>query len=118
MDLKPKSRHPNSVSSVPGSDPIHFVEPLAFEDDLAAAKARLKKAIAGLGNVRWIREDADYWHIECRTRLLRFRDDLELAFSPNEKVIHVRSASRLGLNDVGANRKRVEKLRALFSGLS
>ncbi|TFG35241.1 MAG: DUF1499 domain-containing protein, partial [Desulfobacterales bacterium] len=32
-----------------------------------------------------------------------------------DNLIHVRSASRLGYSDLGVNRKRVEKLRAVFN---
>ncbi len=30
---------------------------------------------------------------------------------PNAKIIHVRSASRLGYSDLGVNRKRIEAIR-------
>jgi uncharacterized protein (DUF1499 family) len=36
-------------------------------------------------------------------------------YFPKEKVIHVRSASRLGYFDLGVNRKRVEQIRKLFA---
>ena len=44
-------------------------------------------------------------------------DDVEFYFPPNERVIHLRSASRLGLLDAGENRERVEGLRRVFSQL-
>jgi len=43
--------------------------------------------------------------------LLRFVDDLEFQYSPDEDVIHMRSASRLGYSDFGTNRKRLESIR-------
>ena len=43
-----------------------------------------------------------------------FVDDVEFLF-PKEKIIHVRSASRIGYSDFGANRRRVEHLRELFT---
>lgn len=51
-----------------------------------------------------------YLRAECRT-VLGFVDDLELLAVPDERVIHVRSASRLGYRDFEVNRKRVERLR-------
>jgi uncharacterized protein (DUF1499 family) len=51
----------------------------------------------------------NYLYAECRSRLLRFVDDLELFF--DGRAIHVRSASRLGRRDFGVNRARVEQLR-------
>lgn len=46
------------------------------------------------------------------TPLMRFRDDVQLRYDAEAGVIHVRSSSRLGYGDMGANRARVERLRA------
>jgi len=40
-----------------------------------------------------------------------FIDDVELLFVRTEQLIQVKSASRVGKSDLGANRKRVELLR-------
>jgi len=42
-----------------------------------------------------------------------FVDDVEFFF-PDTAVIHMRSASRVGYSDFGANRKRLEKIRQRF----
>ena len=52
----------------------------------------------------------DYLHAVCRTRL-GLRGDLEFHFFPSESVVHVRSASRIGVFDFGVNRRRVERVR-------
>jgi len=52
---------------------------------------------------------------EARTAWLRFRDDLEFLADDAAKVIHVRSASRVGQSDLGANRRRIEAIRARWS---
>jgi hypothetical protein len=41
-------------------------------------------------------------------------DDLELRIDADQKTIHLRSASRVGHGDGGANRKRVELLKNHF----
>ena len=51
------------------------------------------------------------------TPLMRFRDDVQLLYIPEEGLVHVRSSSRLGYSDMGANRKRVEELRELLRTL-
>ena len=48
--------------------------------------------------------------LSFRTRWLRFVDDLELELHGQE--VAVRSCSRVGYWDLGANRRRVERLRA------
>ena len=45
-----------------------------------------------------------------------FVDDVEFYF-PNESIIHVRSASRMGYSDLGVNRKRIETIRQRFDAL-
>ena len=59
-----------------------------------------------------VEERADYLYAEFASRLLGFVDDVEFYFPPNERIIHVRSASRLGHSDFGVNRKRIEDIRA------
>ncbi|MFT6766081.1 MAG: hypothetical protein ACJA1Y_000108, partial [Burkholderiaceae bacterium] len=48
------------------------------------------------------------------TKLLGFVDDLEFWFNPQAQVIELRSASRLGREDFGTNRKRIEAIRAAY----
>ncbi len=52
-----------------------------------------------------------YLHVEFTSRWMRFTDDLEFQLVADQGVIHVRSASRIGYSDLGANRDRVEKIR-------
>jgi uncharacterized protein (DUF1499 family) len=42
-------------------------------------------------------------------------DDVEFRMVSTDGIIHVRSGSRVGCSDLGVNRKRVEKLRAVFN---
>jgi len=49
--------------------------------------------------------------VEFETRWLRFVDDAQFLLDPAERVIHVRSKSRLGRDDHGVNRQRIEALR-------
>lgn len=55
---------------------------------------------------------SNYLHATFKTRLMGYTDDLELLLDENN-ALQVRSASRLGKSDLGANRKRVEHLRSL-----
>jgi len=101
----------NCVSSQDRGDAAHFIEPLRHGGDVAAAKEALRAILRELPRVRVVAEDERYWHIEFRSRLFGFVDDVELLFDANEPVIHVRSASRFGTYDWGVNRRRVEDLR-------
>ena len=59
--------------------------------------------------------DERYLWATFSSRVFRFVDDLELRMDAPARAIHVRSSSRIGRTDFGANRKRVETLRAGFA---
>jgi uncharacterized protein (DUF1499 family) len=48
---------------------------------------------------------------QYRSAVFAFVDDLELLLSDDGEIVHIRSASRVGYYDFGANRARVESLR-------
>lgn len=106
---------PNCVSSLaqPGSD--HFVEPLPFQGDIATAKAVLKKLILEMPRTTVIAEDYNFLHVTFTSKIFRFVDDVQFYFDETQQVIHVRSASRSGYYDFGANRRRVDKIFTQFS---
>jgi uncharacterized protein (DUF1499 family) len=105
----PCKRSPNCVSSqADPADRQHYIAPLAFQGGIAELRAILET----LSLARVIRADGNYLYAEFRTPLLRFVDDVEFLLSG--KALQVRSASRLGRRDFGANRKRLEALRQLI----
>ena len=69
---------------------------------------RLSSAIVLAGGKIETRSE-DYLHATFRSRFFQFVDDLELR--REGLVVHVRSASRVGHSDLGANRKRVEAIK-------
>jgi uncharacterized protein (DUF1499 family) len=114
--LLPCPTSPNCVSSnAPAEDAEHHVAPLPFppsaQGDPAAAWATLERAVRALERTTVITVQRGYLHAEASTALLGFVDDLECLLDAGARVIHVRSASRVGYSDLGANRKRVEALR-------
>jgi uncharacterized protein (DUF1499 family) len=104
---------PNCVSSQ-DEDENHLLPVFRYQGEKEAAFKRLKKIITSLDGMTLITENDNYLHIECKSAIMGFVDDLEFYFS-KENVVQVRSASRLGYSDFGVNRKRVEKLRELFA---
>ena len=63
---------------------------------------------------RIVTREPDYIYVEFTSRLFRFVDDVEFLFDDTAGVIHFRSASRAGRSDLGANRRRMESIRAAF----
>jgi uncharacterized protein (DUF1499 family) len=100
---------PNCVSSQ-ASSPERRVDPLHGGDNASDARERLIQVLDSLPRVTWREESGQLIRAEFTTRLLRFTDDVEFRIA-DDGLIHVRSASRLGYSDLGANRARVEDLR-------
>jgi uncharacterized protein (DUF1499 family) len=101
---------PNCVNSR-AEDASQVIEPLRFSDAAEAATERLHRVASGMRGARLIRRDGGYAHYEFRTMLWGFIDDLEFVVEAKESVIHLRSASRIGYSDLGANRRRIEEIR-------
>jgi len=55
-----------------------------------------------------------YAHLTFRSKLFGFVDDLELLLNTQTGLVAVRSESRVGHSDLGANAQRVERIRQLY----
>lgn len=112
--LPPCPDRPNCVSSQ-APDAEHFVEPLRFDGPPDVAWRALRRALLSQPRIRIERDTGAYLHAEARSRLFRFVDDVQMLLVAGERLIHMRSASRVGHSDLGVNRKRLERLRADFA---
>lgn len=108
--LGPCPDRPNCVSSE-APDPDHKIAPLSFAGEPEQAFARLHDVVKALPRTTIVTADERYMHVEFTSLWFRFTDDLELLLDKDAGCIQVRSASRLGYSDLGANRERVEQLR-------
>jgi len=113
-ELSPCPDKPNCVCSERRDDSAHFIEPLPIADvPVADAMQKLEKIIAALGGrIETSREN--YIAATFSSSLFGFVDDVEVRADADARVLQVRSASRVGRGDLGANRKRVEEIRRLF----
>ena len=89
------------------------VAPLAITGTPRDAWQHLEGAISLLGGVVESSNGA-LLHATFRSRIFGFIDDLHCRLDSSAKVIHIRSASRVGYYDFGINRKRVESIREAF----
>lgn len=103
---------PNCVSSqADASDKQHYIKPFKINGDVDAAWAAFKKTIAKQSRVVITHETQDTLHAEATSLVFRFVDDINAMLDSQARLIHIRSASRIGHSDFGVNRKRVENLR-------
>ena len=109
--LKAAPSSPNAVSSQ-ATGGFHQIAPLACKGSQEQAMKALKAIVESTPNARIGQMRPDYLYAEYTSALMGFVDDVEFYFAPGEKIIHVRSASRLGYRDFGVNHKRIEGVRA------
>lgn len=102
---------PNCVSS-DAQDEKHHIAPLTFSIPVAEAWQALKEQLAQLPRTVVVTEKPGYLHVECRSALFGFVDDLEFQLRAAQGTIAVRSAAQSGYYDFGVNRQRIEELRA------
>ena len=111
----PKS--PNCVNSQ-ATDEEHFIEPLHYTGTQQEARNRLVKIIESEKRAKILIVQDNYVLAEFTSALFRFVDDVEFYFpekQADDAVIHIRSASRVGYSDLGANRNRIEQIRSQFN---
>lgn len=102
-ELAPCPSSPNCVSSEPGTPSEKLVDPLPL-----ASWERLPSVIEEMGGTVTT-QDGEYIAAEFTSSIFRFVDDVEFRRAADQ--VHVRSASRVGRSDLGANAKRVSQLR-------
>ncbi len=107
---------PNCVSSS-ASRTANHVDPLVLRSDSSDAMAQLEDIVNKLAGSKIVLSDGLYLHAEFKSRLFGFVDDLEILIDEDQKLIFVRSASRVGYSDLGTNLNRVQKIRQCFEAL-
>ncbi len=102
---------PNCVSSQ-STDAEHKIAPLTYTGDPAKALADLKAVISSMPRTKIITAESNYLYAEFTSALMGYVDDVEFYLNADKGLIELRSASRLGQSDLGANRDRIEAIRA------
>ena len=109
--LKDCPNKPNCVQSQIAPDDSHFISPITYISPRSEEQKRLKNLLQTLPRTSLVKEEDGYLYYEFTSLLMRYVDDVEFYLDDTTKLIHVRSASRLGHSDLGVNRKRVESIR-------
>ncbi len=110
-ELKPCPDTPNCVSTQAAKgDTEHRMKPVAYGEDKGAAKAAIMATIEESSRSTILEDSEDYVRSEFTSRLFRFVDDVEFYIDEKDRLIHFRSASRMGSSDMGVNRERMTEL--------
>jgi uncharacterized protein (DUF1499 family) len=112
--LLPCPNSPNCVSTQsPKGD--HYIDPIHYTGNSQQAKDAIVSVIRRMKRAQIVTVTDDYIHAEFTSTIFRFVDDVEFYFDDSGKVIHMRSASRVGYSDFGVNRKRMEEIRSRYN---
>lgn len=122
--LKALCETPNCVSSQAMMYPGHpqqsyaQIHPIPLKPGSEdVSMTALTQALQSLDGVSIVEQQPDYVRAQAETRWLKFTDDLEFWINPEQQVIDLRSASRLGHSDLAVNRNRIETLRSIYADL-
>lgn len=110
--LRPCPDSPNCVSSESGS--TRHIPPIAYTESEETAWQNLQICIVKMGG-EIIAVETNYIWATFTSKIFGFVDDVELRMDRDQKIIHIRSGSRVGYTDFGVNKKRTEKIRTFFS---
>lgn len=91
------------------------MDPIPYRGTPEEARARLLAVLRAWPRAKIVREEPGAITVECRSRIFRFVDDVDFRFDDEARLIHFRSASRLGRRDFGVNRERMEEMRRLYN---
>ena len=105
---------PNCVCSEYPDDISHAIEPIAIGDiSGAVVLEKLKNIIEAQGG-KISTASENYIAATFSSALFGFVDDLEIRIDPEKAVVQLRSASRVGTSDLGANSRRVDMIKKLY----
>lgn len=108
-ELSPCPDTDNCVSTT-ATDPRHAADPVRCQDAEARELAEILDRELPRTTVAAV--VGTYAHLEVRSQIFGFVDDLEVLVE--DGVVQLRSASRLGANDLGVNRERIDDVRTIL----
>ena len=108
-DLTPCPDSPNCVSTK-SNDPGHAMPPLPYLKSGQESMDRLVGIVHEMKRANIVAATPTYLHVEFRSALFRFVDDVEFVLEDSARLIHFRSASRTGYYDFGVNRRKMKDI--------
>jgi len=105
--LAPCPDKPNCICTEFADDQSHFIDAIKSQSlDLDM----ITKAIESTGGIINTTQN-NYIAATYTSRIFKYVDDFEIRIDRENQLIHIRSASRVGHSDMGANIKRIENFK-------
>ena len=80
-------------------------------DDSEKAFIELIQILENTPRIEIINKEKDYIHAIATSRIMKFIDDIEIKNLNQDNIFQIKSSSRLGIYDLGVNKRRVQTLR-------
>ena len=80
-------------------------------DDSEKAFIDLIQILENTPRLEIINKEKDYIHAIATSRIMKFIDDIEIKNLNQDNIFQIKSSSRLGIYDLGVNKRRVQTLR-------
>jgi len=111
--LTPCPNKPNCICTEFPNHKLHYANAINYNE---LNLDKISEAIQSIGGTITIHKD-NYIAATFTSRLFKYVDDFELRIDTENKLIHIRSASRVGNSDMGINLKRIENFKEKFESL-
>ena len=80
-------------------------------DDSEKAFNELIQILENTPRLKIINKEKNYIHAIATSRIMKFVDDIEIKNLNQDNIFQIKSSSRLGIYDLGVNKRRVQTLR-------
>ena len=80
-------------------------------DDSEKVFKELIQILENTPRLKIIQKEKFYIHAIATSRIMKFVDDIEIKNLNQENIFQVKSSSRLGIYDLGVNKRRIQTLR-------
>jgi len=103
--FKPCPEKPNCYSSAEEMDSENYFFPITIKEPKEVALKKALKIIEEMGGKTVTQKD-NYIHATFTSNIFKFVDDFEI-YTGDQDIIEIKSSSRMGHSDLGANKKRL-----------
>ena len=109
--LAPCPSTPNCISTQGDpADTEHYMAPIKYEGTKEEAMQKIVDVVNSMERTKIITREDNYLYTTFTSKIMKYVDDVEFYLDDNAKLIHFRSASRVGYSDLGVNRARMEEI--------
>ena len=107
----PSKSYASHIELKPCIQISHCVREELSVENISEPFESIKQIIENTPRTQIVENDRDYLHAEVTSRIMKYIDDLEVSYIPENNRIIIRSESRVGEGDFGVNKKRVDLIK-------